>query len=126
MFTALIVLFILLAGVFDALCDRRRDTPDSGLLHRWMAVKLNWAGWYYGNGYYTDKGQPARWKNNGNPFQSDFWHDAKLGRVYSWSLAVCSALALTLGWYAYLLVLPTVFIKGKTFAMFYHKVFSAI
>jgi hypothetical protein len=97
---------LILAGYADAICDAWRDglTPL-----KWVA--LRWPEWYEGT-----RG-PVKWKNNGNPFESDFWHNAKLVRVY----AYCFALGFALGGY-WLLATPVfAFVTGKAFAISYHN-----
>lgn len=109
---ALIAFFLILAGVSDAICDAWRDGLDP-----FPTLKAKYPAWYRGSRV-TGKSPYA---NNGLPWQSDFWHASKDIREYSWCLAIGAALG---GWF--ILLFPVfAFIKGKSFAYFYHKVLGA-
>jgi hypothetical protein len=120
---AILLLALVFANLFDALCDRFRDSQKNSAPYRFFAVKLNKPGWYLGNPWYEAQGLAFRWKNNGVPWQSDYWHSCKLFRVYCYCVAICTGFSLSWGWWAYLLLPGLAFVGGKSFWLFYHKVF---
>ena len=108
MASALIWVFLILAGLADAVCDAWRDGKDP-----LPYFKSRYAIWYKGS---RETGI-SPYKNNGIPWQSDFWHNAKLVRVYSYCFAIGIALG---GWW--ILAVPVfAFVTGKAFYYTYHS-----
>ena len=105
----LVTVFLILAGYADAICDAWRDGkyPLTFLFWRWPI-------WYEGS---KNPDGVSPYKNNGIPWQSDFWHCAKLVRVY----AYCFAIGIALGGYWIFAVPVFAFVTGKTFALSYHS-----
>jgi hypothetical protein len=119
-----IPVFLVVAGLCDAINDRFRDSKLNNPVYFFferhpVVLGFHVLAWYLGN----DDSNAYTFKNNGNPFQSDFWHNVKLVKIYCWTLAVCCGLATSLGWYAFLASPLIAFVVGKLFTFFYHKVF---
>jgi hypothetical protein len=101
--------FLILAGLADAVCDLWRDGKEP-----LPYFKSRYPIWYNGS-----RGTGiSPYANDGWPWNSDFWHLAKLIREYAW----CCAIGVALGdWW--LLAIPVfAFVKGKTFFYTYHSI----
>jgi hypothetical protein len=103
-----ILIFLLIAGYADAICDAWRDKkyPLDFLFWRWPE-------WYEGSRLTGLSPYP----NDGWPWRSDFWHSVKLIREFAW----CCAIGVALGGYWMFAIPVFAFIKGKTFYYTYHN-----
>lgn len=102
---SLILFLLILAGIADAICDAWRD--GKAPLRSWFSNDF-----YRGGSTYA---------NDGWPWRSDFWHNAKLIREFSF----CAAIGVALGGWFLLLIPVFAFVKGKTFYVFYHYIFRS-
>lgn len=107
--TWLIWVFLVIAGLADAVCDAWRDGK-----YPLGSLALRYPEWYEGSRTPTGL---SPYPNDGIPWRSDFWHNAKLIREFAWCCAIGVALG---GWW--LFAIPVfAFVKGKTFFYTYHS-----
>jgi hypothetical protein len=107
------VLLLTIWPIADSIKDKWRD---GGAPLKWLAVK--YPKWYAGSR--TESGL-SPYKNNGNPFQSDFWHNVKLVEVYT----ISGLIGLAMWGFPGLFLIPAIaFYKGVVFTVFYHQVWK--
>ena len=102
----LVTVFLILAGLADAVCDAWRDGK-----YPLKSLAIKYPEWYEGT-----RGT-AKYPNDGWPWRSDFWHNVKLVRVF----AYCCAIGATFGGWFLLLIPVFAFITGKAFYYTYHS-----
>jgi hypothetical protein len=105
----MIWIFLILAGLSDAVCDAWRDGKDPLAF-----LALRWPEWYRGSRTPTGL---SPYPNDGWPWRSDFWHLSKLIREYAWCCAIGVALG---GWWLFAIPIFA-FVKGKVFYYTYHN-----
>jgi hypothetical protein len=103
-----LVLCLLIAAYADSVCDAWRDGKDP--------LKSHFTEEFYYN-------KEKVYANDGLPWHSDFWHNAKLVREWAWCFAIASGLAIMSPWWFFSAPVFA-FIKGKAFYFFLHNVFG--
>lgn len=113
--------FVALAGMFDGAQTARKDLYNDTPLYDW-SLRHGWERWYIGGNAEFNPSLPSipwfGW------WSGDFWHSAKFGWIYSWSIAMaCTSLASLTVWQAALVALVAQAIEGRVFILFYHNIF---
>lgn len=125
----LMPLFALLAGIFDALMDARKDGAQR-LCDIFNGTR--YANFYWGNSSIWECIVPncPKWLayNPGGMiawlYRGDFWHSCKSGMLLSWAICACLPIVDTWGFAGILGVPILLFLEGQVFTFMYHGIFG--